>query len=349
MIFVGDIALPNSNYELDIPNNLRVKNWFVNLEGSLINSEECHTTINQIKVFNNFDSIIKLNHAINIKACSIANNHIEDCQPVHETIQKLDSLGIMHVGAGSNIEEASKVLEISDGTSNMTILSFGWDVINCPIAKKNKSGVNPYKREHIIKSVSNALSRSKILICFFHWGYELEAYPLPYDRKLAHTLIDMGVSAVIGCHAHRTQQIEVYKGRPIVYGLGNFLFQQGQFWDGRLIFPLFTKQELAFEITEHDEWIAHWFDFDIENNKVSYKRSERISPSQSEFEGKAEYAELESHSYDVFFKKSRYHKKMLPVYKSDDGLLVYAVKSSFVKIRGKLIAVLLKLNLIKSK
>lgn len=50
----------------------------------------------------------------------------------------------------------------------------------------------------------------------------MELYPQPFDRELSKVLIDLGVYAVLGCHAHRVQQIEFYKGRPIVYGLGNF-------------------------------------------------------------------------------------------------------------------------------
>ena len=349
MIFAGDIAIPNTNFVLEIPDELKSKDWFVNLEGSLINSEESLQVINQIKVFNRIDSIEKLNRLIHIGACSIANNHIQDCHSVNETILNLDKLGIRYVGGGDSIDEASKALEINEGLGGMTILSFGWDVINCPIANKKRGGVNPYERNHIIKSVRDALRHSDKVICYFHWGYELEAYPLPYDRELAHSLIDMGVHAVIGCHAHRVQQIEVYKGRPIVYGLGNFVFPQGVYWNGRLKFPLFTKTELAFEITEQDEWIAHWFVYDIENNRIFYRGSERISTSESDFEGKAEYVDLDSHSYDVFFKTNRYHKKMLPVYKSNDGEIIYFMKNSFVKSRGKLISLLLKLNLIKSK
>lgn len=349
MIFAGDIAIPNTNFVLEIPDELKSKDWFINLEGSLINSEEFPQAINQIKVFNSVDSIEKLNRFLRIRAFSIANNHIQDCHSINETMRNLDKLGINYVGGGKNIEEASKALEISDRLSALTILSFGWDVINCPVAKKNSGGVNPYERNHVIKSVRDALKHSDKVICYFHWGYELEAYPLPYDRELSHTLIDMGVYAVIGCHAHRVQQIEVYKGRPIVYGLGNFIFPQGKYWNGRLKFPLFTKTEMAFEITEQDEWIAHWFVYDIENCKIYYKTSDRISNSEFDFEGKAEYADLDSHSYDVFFKSNRYHKKMLPVYKSNDGEIIYSIKNKFVKARGKIIALLLKLNLIKSK
>lgn len=50
--------------------------------------------------------------------------------------------------------------------------------------------------------------KKEYVICFFHWNYELEKYPQPFDRQLAMDLIDMGVAAVIGCHAHRTQPIE---------------------------------------------------------------------------------------------------------------------------------------------
>ena len=246
MIFCGDIAFPDASIRIDIPDKLRRKSWLVNLEGSLIEASQVDEMRVQNKVFNNEDAIKQLSEQLNIKICSIANNHIEDCNIIDNTVRKLENHNIAHVGGGKNIEEAEKSVELSN--EHLTVLSFGWDVIKCPWATANKGGVNPYRREHVLETVKKNLQQAENLVCFFHWGYELESYPLPYDRELAHTLIDMGVNAVVGCHAHRVQQIEFYKGHPIVYGLGNFLFPHSFYWDGRLKFPEFTKKELVFEV-----------------------------------------------------------------------------------------------------
>ncbi len=62
------------------------------------------------------------------------------------------------------------------------------------------------------------------MIPYLHWGEELESYPQEAQRVLARKMIDAGASAVIGTHAHVTQTIETYHGAPIVYSLGNFVF-----------------------------------------------------------------------------------------------------------------------------
>jgi len=57
-----------------------------------------------------------------------------------------------------------------------------------------------------------------------HWGSELKPSPGESQKTLARSMIDAGADAVIGGHPHVTQTGEVYKGRPIVYSLGNFVF-----------------------------------------------------------------------------------------------------------------------------
>jgi poly-gamma-glutamate capsule biosynthesis protein CapA/YwtB (metallophosphatase superfamily) len=59
---------------------------------------------------------------------------------------------------------------------------------------------------------------------FLHWGWENEPGPSARQRELAHALIDAGADAVIGSHPHVTQGAEMYRGKPIVYSLGNFVF-----------------------------------------------------------------------------------------------------------------------------
>lgn len=346
MIFGGDIAFPDTSIRINIPDELCRKNWFINLEGSLIETSLVDEMRVQTRVFNNVDAITKLSEQLNIRVCSLANNHIEDCNTVDNTVKKLESIGLECVGGGVNLEEAEKSIVIPE--ENIAVLSFGWDVIKCPLADANRSGVNPYKRNHVITTVKKNLHQADNLVCFFHWGYEMEVYPLPYDRELAHTLIDMGVKAVIGCHAHRVQQIEFYKGRPIVYGLGNFLFPHNYYWDGRLKFPEFTKKELAFEITSDGRFVSHWFEYDMINKELQYMKSEEVEAGMSFFEGYAEYENLSNKEYDRFFKANRYHKKLIPIYKSNETSASYAAKSWFVKYRGRLIDMLVKMN-IKAK
>ena len=62
------------------------------------------------------------------------------------------------------------------------------------------------------------------VIPFLHWGWEREAQPGERQRSFARRLIDEGAAAVVGGHPHVTQGAEIYRGKPIVYSLGNFVF-----------------------------------------------------------------------------------------------------------------------------
>ena len=215
----------------------------------------------------------------------------------------------------------------------------------CKLATRRESGVNPYTRKNVLKCVSEALKTPEPVICFMHWNFELEKYPQPYDRQLAMDVIDMGVSAVIGCHAHRVQPVEFYKGRPIVYGLGNFLFCQGHYFSGQLRFPKFCEKEYAFEmINGGEKFKLHHFHYDSENNNLEYVKSEEVGAGV-DFDGKAEFTGFSTKEYEKWFRKHRVQKKLLPVFIANEPIFSYAAKSYWIKVRGKLVNLLTKLNL----
>jgi len=67
---------------------------------------------------------------------------------------------------------------------------------------------------------------ARAALVYLHWGTEYAARPSAEQRQQAHDLIDAGAAAVVGAHPHVVQPVEFYRGRPIVYSLGNFLFDQ---------------------------------------------------------------------------------------------------------------------------
>ena len=66
----------------------------------------------------------------------------------------------------------------------------------------------------------------RAILVYLHWGTEYAAQPSAEQRQQAHDLLDAGAAAVVGAHPHVVQPVEFYRGRPIVYSLGNFLFDQ---------------------------------------------------------------------------------------------------------------------------
>lgn len=84
------------------------------------------------------------------------------------------------------------------------------------------SGVTEQQVKDTIKKAKQ--KKAKIIIASFHWGIEKEYYPNTRQKTLGRCAIDSGASLVLGHHPHRLQGIEKYKGRYIVYSLGNFCF-----------------------------------------------------------------------------------------------------------------------------
>ena len=76
-----------------------------------------------------------------------------------------------------------------------------------------------------VKTIKMADSTA-VVIVNLHWGAEHTLRPLPQQRLEAHALIDAGADVIIGHHTHTLQTTETYRGKPIFYGIGNFIFDQ---------------------------------------------------------------------------------------------------------------------------
>jgi poly-gamma-glutamate capsule biosynthesis protein CapA/YwtB (metallophosphatase superfamily) len=86
-------------------------------------------------------------------------------------------------------------------------------------------GVAWSEDEDVVTDIRTARAQgADVVIPFMHWGWEYEAAPSPRQRELARRMLDAGADAVVGSHPHVTQTPEYYRGRPVVYSLGNFVF-----------------------------------------------------------------------------------------------------------------------------
>lgn len=171
-----------------------------------------------------------------IDVVSLANNHMMDYyeKGLFDTMDILDRNNILHTGAGRNIDDARKPAIIERNGlrigflaySDMAELVFAGDPYLRYSAEKDKSGVLPRKYETIKEDIEKLRSQVDILAVSLHWGVE-ESFTIPPEQvEFAHKLIDDGVDVILGHHPHQFQGIEMYKGKPIIYSMGNFLFDQ---------------------------------------------------------------------------------------------------------------------------
>lgn len=197
----------------------------------------------------------------NFNVVSFASNNALDFgyDAFFDTLHVLRKNKIRVIGAGKNVEEASKPARLDVRGIKVAILAFcsilqyGYD------AGKDRPGVSPVKistffeptenlreqpgtparivtfpdksdAEAMKEAVRKEKKNSDIVIVVFHWGVHFHHSPLAmYQLDLGHSAIDCGADLVLGSHPHVLQGIEVYKGKVIFYSLGNFGFDRSDF------------------------------------------------------------------------------------------------------------------------
>lgn len=158
----------------------------------------------------------------------LANNHILDYgrQALMETRNILEINGLAAVGAGKNKSEAASARLIQKNGYAFAFLAFaavpyfgaGLNAdLPCPAIADSAT---------VRAEVEKCRPGADYVIVTFHWGVEYAARPNKEQMRLARLCIDSGADLVIGHHPHVIQSIEKYRGKFILYSLGNFVFDQ---------------------------------------------------------------------------------------------------------------------------
>src|SRR5215208_2671431 len=160
---------------------------------------------------------------------TLGNNHILDAGTtgLNETMRHLDDAGISHAGAGMDLAEARKPMVFDLGGTKIGVLSY-LDVpsYDWAWATQTAPGTAATPPELHGEGHKALASRGRPDPVMPHWGKEYIATPEPQQVDLAHAALDAGADLVIGGHAHWPKGIEMYEGKPIFYGVGNFLLDQ---------------------------------------------------------------------------------------------------------------------------
>lgn len=174
--------------------------------------------------------------SVKIDCCVLANNHIIDWgrSGLDETLSTLSASRLKYAGAGSNNREAAEPAIIELGQKRR-IDVFAMTSTDCGVpfdwaARPDLPGVNvvtdfsPAGAKVIAEQFMRARSGSDLAVVSIHWGSNW-GYRIPaHQRTFAHTLIDEGAVDVIHGHSsHHPKAIEIYKGKLIIYGCGDFL------------------------------------------------------------------------------------------------------------------------------
>lgn len=267
-----------------------------NLEVPLVDSE---TPINKCGP----NLIASTKSALGIKALGVdfltlANNHILDQgeKGLESTLKVLKKLDISFSGVGNSIEDAYKpfIFEVE----NKKIGIYCCAEHEFSIVSKENVGANPFDPLESLDHIKNLKKEVDYVIVLYHGGKEHYRYPSPNLQKICRKIVEKGGDLVICQHTHCIGCQEKWKSGTIVYGQGNFLFDdtENEFWQTSLLINLKENFEIEYVPILKDRFSVKLADEKSKNKILSdfYKRSEEIKEEgfiEKEYEkiSKSEY------------------------------------------------------------
>ena len=165
-----------------------------------------------------------------VDIAGLANNHVLDygSDALLDTFDTLDAAGIDYMGAGVDMDRASRLItrEIDGMTFGFLAASRVIPVVSWDVANASPGVFTTYDPARLVAAIEAARSQCDYLTVMVHWGIERDAYPQEYQTQLARQYIDAGADLIIGAHPHVLQGIDYYQDKPVCYSLGNFIFNQ---------------------------------------------------------------------------------------------------------------------------
>ena len=188
----------------------------------------------------------------NFGVVSCAGNHCMDWgrEALLDTMENLERAGIAVVGAGADIAAARRPVIRDVGGVRVAFLAYSSILPQSYWAEDRRAGCAPMRAfthyeqvEHdqpgtparirtfshpadldaLRADVASARAAADLVLVSMHWGVHFIPYVIAdYQREVGHAAIDAGADAVIGHHAHILKGAELYRGRPILYSIGNF-------------------------------------------------------------------------------------------------------------------------------
>ena len=169
---------------------------------------------------------------------SVATNHIKNCgltscgdRAFYDTMDNLDRVGILRVGAGDNIQEAMQPVVVEKNSVRFGFVSLG-EIESMAFASEDGPGIAPLPQDfdeaetNLRDAIAAAREVSDVVIVMPHWGSDYS--PTPNYRQLFfdQVAVEAGADLVMGNHPHVIQGMRELEGIPVFYSLGSFVFDQ---------------------------------------------------------------------------------------------------------------------------
>ncbi|MBI5221141.1 MAG: CapA family protein [Candidatus Liptonbacteria bacterium] len=186
-----------------------------NLEGPILENAP-HTPTGSTR-FSFPSAAVGMLKSAGFSAVSLANNHSFDYGKAgyEETGQLLDRAGIGHFGHPLKIDTDQSAYQVRVRDNTVRLLAVNATFPSFSLAQATTTVAE-----------MKSLMPTAYVVVLIHWGEEYQLQANQIQQNIAHALINAGADTVVGHHPHVVENIEVYRGRPIFYSLGNFIFDQ---------------------------------------------------------------------------------------------------------------------------
>lgn len=163
-----------------------------------------------------------------VEVANQGNNHAYDQGPVAlvDSLGRLRGAGVLPVGAGRDERRSLRPARLERGGWRIAVLGFGMVLDpEYSVAGPDSPGVaGGHDPDLMIRTIRRVARHADLVVVTIHWGVELDTEPRPEQISLGRAFVDAGADVIFGHHAHRLQPVDRYRGRPIFWGLGNFVW-----------------------------------------------------------------------------------------------------------------------------
>jgi len=165
--------------------------------------------------------------ASGVDVANMANNHAGDfgSRALLDGRANLIRSGVRPVGAGRDLAQAIQPAYVEVG--GWTIATFGFSLVTGGdgwFAGANQPGVAWADQATMVAAITAADAVADLIVVSIHWGEGGDRTPRAINHQLAQAMIEVGVDIIFGHHSHRRNPMEIIDGKPVFWGLGNFVW-----------------------------------------------------------------------------------------------------------------------------
>lgn len=319
----------------------------VNLECAVVTSDKPKAIKKAGPALRCEDKVVDLAMALGFKACTLANNHFADFgnEGIQETLDALKAREMDYVGAGMNTEDAKSILYKKINDANFAFINACEHEFT--VATEKKAGCNALDPIRLSYDIKEAKKNADYVIVIIHGGHEGYQLPSPRMQEVYRFFVDMGADAVVNHHQHCYSGYELYNGKPIIYGLGNFSFDERgmrkDIWNKGYMVSLTFDKIISFNLipyVQNDEQMGVQLmegkrveEFEVRIKKLNAiianpKRLNDAWKAMAEQRREEYMHPLKPYQYPLLVKLAKYHllpkkliAKLLPEYLTEERRL----------------------------